>query len=101
MSRTMALRPGVFALRDLSAALRVLRGEFFEGRWGRPAHWCAEIGMAPTQAILDEDMAGFDLQIVENLFQAAADLPRAERSRYLDQACPVDAALRRHVESLL
>src|SRR5690242_11539990 len=38
---------------------------------------------------------------VQEIFLAAADLPRAEQPRYLDSACRGDAELRAEVESLL
>jgi TolB-like protein/Flp pilus assembly protein TadD len=38
---------------------------------------------------------------LEDLFHEAADLPPAERSAFLDQACRGDAPLRRELESLL
>ncbi|MBM3763956.1 MAG: serine/threonine protein kinase [Acidobacteria bacterium] len=38
---------------------------------------------------------------IEEIFLAAADLAGADRTRYLDDACADDAALRREVESLL
>ncbi|MHC4137621.1 MAG: serine/threonine-protein kinase, partial [Planctomycetota bacterium] len=38
---------------------------------------------------------------VEELFQQAMDLPADQRSRFLDDRCRSDAALRREVESLL
>lgn len=38
---------------------------------------------------------------IEEIFLAAADLSGADRTRYLDDACATDAALRREVESLL
>jgi serine/threonine protein kinase len=41
------------------------------------------------------------LNQVDEIFQAALDLPSEERSAYLNQACGGDADLRREVESLL
>ena len=40
-------------------------------------------------------------QLLDRVFQHAADLPPAERSAYLDQACHGDAALRTEVDRLL
>jgi serine/threonine protein kinase len=46
-------------------------------------------------------MSDPDLQRVEQMFQAAADLPAGERSAYLDRECGDAADLRAHVERLL
>jgi serine/threonine-protein kinase len=40
-------------------------------------------------------------QRIEEVFQRAADLPLAERARFLDSACAADESLRHEVESLL
>lgn len=40
-------------------------------------------------------------QRVENLFHAAAELPRARRAAFLEESCGTDEELRREVESLL
>ena len=41
------------------------------------------------------------LRQVDELFQAALELPREQRSAFLDQYCPTDTELRKEVESLL
>ena len=41
------------------------------------------------------------IRLVEELFQAAADLPAAARSRFLSEQCGSDAVLRLEVEELL
>ena len=38
---------------------------------------------------------------IEELYQAASQLPEDERSRYLNEACPDDADLRQEVEGLV
>jgi eukaryotic-like serine/threonine-protein kinase len=38
---------------------------------------------------------------IQDLFSAAADLPRKDRARFLDEHCGPDTAVRREVESLL
>jgi tRNA A-37 threonylcarbamoyl transferase component Bud32 len=40
-------------------------------------------------------------QLIEEVFQRAADLPLADRAHFLDSACAGDEGLRREVESLL
>ena len=42
-----------------------------------------------------------DIQRVEQLFQAAADLPLRERTAYLDRECGEDEAMKSHVRRLL
>jgi serine/threonine protein kinase len=46
-------------------------------------------------------MADHDLHRVEELFQAAADLPAEGRASFLDEQCDGDLELRRHIERLL
>ncbi len=46
-------------------------------------------------------MPGGNWEQIEEVFLAAADLPSADRVRYLDTACKGNAALRAEVESLL
>ncbi|MHC5113934.1 MAG: serine/threonine-protein kinase, partial [Planctomycetota bacterium] len=46
-------------------------------------------------------MADHDLQRVEELFNAAADLPQPDRTTYLHEQCGGDDGLREHVEALL
>jgi len=41
------------------------------------------------------------LQRIDEVFQSALDLPREQRSAFLDDACVGDAELRAEVESLL
>ena len=49
---------------------------------------------APDPAQPSQDRA-------DAIFDAALDLPPAQRAAYLDKACRQDAGLRRHVENLL
>src|ERR1035437_7186722 len=44
---------------------------------------------------------GLPLERIEEIFDAAAELPAAERAAFLDRACAGDAGLRRRVETLL
>lgn len=57
--------------------------------------------MTARPAILEGPMSEPDLQNVEELFQAAADLPPDERTSFLDERCGDDPSLRGRLDALL